>query len=210
MAVATLIIIPWKKKQKSSSWITIALSSATKSTQNIMFQWPNLTRLSRPAWTTLSTMLFNHNNIGTTLFSHLCCDNVETGINKREHSSPVNLPEIKVQLQTNCNRNGFSFLSTLIHSEITYQKASRNHPSGKFRKSNISYNLTTKALSFKKSEISSSLLPNITYVVRKFSKKHMKDIYAGSTIFQAHFELRKVKPAKKNSILWHFPLFLSE
>ena len=28
-------------------------------------------------------------------------------------------------------------------------------------------------------------------------KKHMKDIYAGSTIFQAHFELRKVKPAKK-------------
>ena len=38
----------------------------------------------------------------------------------------------------------------------------------------------------------------------------MKDIYAGSTIFQAHFELRKVKPAKKNSILWHFPLFLSE
>ena len=38
-------------------------------------------------------------------------------------NSPVNLPEIKVQLQTNCNRNGFSFLSTLIHSEITYQKS---------------------------------------------------------------------------------------
>ena len=34
-------------------------------------------------------------------------------------------------------------------------------------------------------------------------KKHMKDIYAGSTIFQAHFELRKVKPAKKQ----HFVAF---
>ena len=31
----------------------------------------------------------------------------------------------------------------------------------------------------------------------------MKDIYAGSTIFQAHFELRKVKPAKKQ----HFVAF---
>ena len=37
--------------------------------------------------------------------------------------NPVNLPEIMVRLQTNCNRNGFSFLSTLIHSEITYQNS---------------------------------------------------------------------------------------
>ena len=98
----------------------------------------------------------------------------------------------------------------MIHSEITYQKSLEINLVESSENPGISYNLTTKALSFKKGEISSSLLPNITYVVRKFSKKHMEDIYAFSTIFQAHFELRKVKPAKKNSILWHFPLFLSE
>ena len=34
----------------------------------------------------------------------------------------------------------------------------------------------------------------------------MKDIYAGSTIFQAHFELRTVNPAKKPAFygIFHF------
>ena len=51
-----------------------------------------------------------------------------------------------------------------------------NQPSGKFKKSSFSYNLPTKAVFFKKSEILSSRLANITYVFRKFSKSYMKDI----------------------------------
>ena len=67
-------------------------------------------------------------------------------------------------------------------------------------KSSFPPNLSIKVLSYKKVKIQSSLLANITYIIRKFAKNYMKDIQAGCDDFPSSFSVTEGynNPLKKS------------